>query len=360
MLTASHLGVGHTGFKAVIDGVPPSQEQMKDIAAIVDDIEVVSVAAKKKGSLIALTELYDDYIAKIKELVLPLNKPTRYNFVFDVSNGPNAHVIDKIASYLQLDYALINSEIKSENLAHDTNPKIQENRAQLVSEVKKLAAEIGIIWDGDGDRAYFVDSTGEIIAPEFVGSVIGKYLIKNKKGTTITLDVRGSAAVEKELSAVAGNVLRIQAWHVPIKFEMERDPDIVFGMETSGHYVFRDMFKADDGLLASLMFIKALDEEETDLSILLHEFRSKYKIVEEINFETPKSEEQLVGEFKQLYPEAKVIDIDGVTVEFPDWRFNIRSSRTEPIIRLNISGSNFEKVDENLKLLITQIGGRIL
>lgn len=360
VLTASHLGIGHSGMKIVIDGIPPTPDQMKDMAEKVVKDEPLTSPEGIGPNLMVFDDVYSEYIKKIKEVLGDFTNPKKYKIAVDISNGPNGHVARKLFDDLGLDYVLINEEVKAFNLAHDTNPKIAKNREQLVETLLAHKADLGVIWDGDGDRAYFVDWNGDVIPPEFVGSLIGKNLISQGKGKKMTIDIRGSKAVEEEVSEVGGEVIRIEAWHVPIKYEMQKDSDVVFGMETSGHYVFRDLYKIDDGLMASMMFLKALSEDEIPLRQKLTKFRSKYKIIEEINFKASKSEEELNNELSELYKDGDINHIDGFTVDYPTWRFNLRHSRTEPIIRLNISGVDFEKVDANLEKIKEILGNDII
>lgn len=344
MITASHLGAGFTGIKLINDGVPPPEEDLVKLSQIYESKRDISLTSKKGGiNFYDINSPYaSDVVAFIKSSL------TKYKIVIDASNGPNAPVIDKIFSEINIPYTAINMEVKGSGLSHPTNPKIPENRVQLVNAVKESKADLGIIWDGDGDRAYFVDSKGKVIAPEFTASLIAAD-IKNKLGyKTITSDIRASSAIEQECSKDNIEVVRLKAWHVPIKEEMEKDSKIGFGYEVSGHYVFSDFYKIDDGLLASLVFLRALNNNEKSLSELLKDFRNTYYILEEINFESEKSEEEVVDLLKNTYKDGKVILIDGVTVEYSDWRFNLRSSRTEPILRLNISGISQKTVDENL------------
>jgi phosphomannomutase len=360
MLTASHLGPGHTGVKIVNDGVPPEPSQIIELRDLILNEKCTVPYSATPAQEHELTELFEDYTKKILEVVGQIPNPTRYKIVYDSSNGPNGPAARFLFEKLGLNFVALNEEIRGKNLSHDTNPKIEVNRRDLMTAIKAEKADLGIIWDGDCDRAYFLDSEGKVISPEFVGIQVGSLLIKEKKGNKMTIDIRAAQAVENEISKIGGVVKRIQAWHVPIKFEMHADSDVVFGMETSGHMVFRDMFKSDDGLLASLMFVKGVFSMDITLQTALEEFSKKYKIVEEINFETAKSEEALVQEFKLAFPNGVFSDIDGATVDYPDWRFNARSSRTEPIIRLNISGTNFARVDENLAKISQIIGGKVL
>lgn len=360
MLTASHLGVGHTGFKIVIDNVPPTPEDMSkmaDIALHLADASISIDASAEPAEVVYIEDLVSEYIEQILSIIPNKQNLNRYKVVFDSSNGPNGHLIDEIIVALALNATVINKEIKKADLAHETNPKISKNREQLVAAVKEASADIGIIWDGDADRAYFIASDGSIISPEFVGSILGSFLVSRGIGSTMTLDVRGAKAVEDYVNAAGGTVKRIVAWHPPIKHEMEKDAGVAFGMETSGHYVFRDMYKSDDGLVASILFLAAISDREKDLDDLLSDFRSKYTIYEEINFHTSKSEDELVKILADRYSGGEISKIDGITVDYSDWRFNIRSSKTEPIIRLNISGTNKDAVDSNLELLSEIIGG---
>lgn len=356
MLTASHLGRGHTGMKIVINGIPPKPEQLVEMRELFEKGEQVTNIGSF-GKMKELPDFLATYKAAILKVLAPTKEISQYKIALDSSNGPNGTIIESLLAKLGVNYTIINASIEGENLAHDTNPKVEKNRQQLVEAVKNSHADLGIIWDGDGDRAYFVDQNGTIIPPEFIGIQISNYLIQKGLGSKMTVDVRGSSAVETEVSNAGGTVVRIEAWHVPIKFNMEKDPQIVFGMETSGHYVFRDFYKIDDGLLTSLMFLQAVSCNKTPLSTLLSDFRSKYIIIEEINFRTNNSETKLIKELKNKYSDAKISELDGITIDYPTWRFNMRASKTEPIIRLNISGSDKTLIDKNLAELRMAIGG---
>lgn len=353
MVTASHFGIGFTGIKFLIDGIPTTAEQISHLAEIYATNQDVSVLSNSKGT-ITNKDISEPYINKILELTGSFNN--RYKIVIDSGNGPNGNVIDRVLEKVKLNATVINKPINGINPSHPSNPKLEESRQQLAQEILNTNSDIGIIWDGDCDRAYFLDNKGKIIPPEFVGILISKLIYKQGKMKQMTVDIRGSTAVEKELKSMGVDVKRIEAWHVPIKFEMSKDSSIGFGMETSGHYVFRDFYKIDDALLASLLFVQALEVEQTALDDLLNNFEQKYYIVEEINFTISKSEQEIVDKLKDTYKDGIINLIDGISVDYPEWRFNARSSRTEPIIRLNISGTNKLKVEEELKKIKYIIG----
>lgn len=365
MLTASHLGEKYTGIKPLLDGIPFTQETVSEIKEkYIERATNENTSQSKKsdilGSIKELENLKKDYLNHIKEFLSPVPASiSKSKVVFDISNGANSYVIHQIAKELLLDYSVINEEILETNLSHETNPKIPKNREQLVAKVQEKGAEIGIMWDGDCDRAYFVDNTGHRVEPEFVGTLITKMLMKEGKGNTMTIDIRGSHAVEEIIEEAGGKVIRLRAWHVPIKHQMSEDSDVVFGMETSGHYVFRDMYKSDDGLVASLLFLKALALNEKSFKELLADFRSKYYILEEINYRISKPLEQIISELKEKYSDGEVNLMDGISITYPEWRFNLRSSLTEPLVRLNISGKSKQKVDENLEIIVSIIDGEV-
>jgi phosphomannomutase len=362
MCTASHLGEGHTGIKPNKGGIPLEESEIVAIKKRYEEIlsseySLLATTGRVASSPTYLM-VYDDYTDALLSIISgPLD---RYTVVADLGNGVNSLVSNKLFARVGLKFTLINTDIRGKDLSHPSNPKIKQNRAQLELKVKEERADIGIIWDGDCDRGYFIDSLGDVIPPEYVAICIARLLKETKEYSKITADVRASFAVEKECFKYGIEVKRIKAWHVPIKYEMENDAGIGFGFEVSGHYVFKDFYKIDDGMLAALMFINALQKLNIDLKSDLKKFRETYYILEEINYSNEASEEALQKILSKKYESGKITLVDGISVDFPTWRFNVRSSRTEPIIRLNISGTDRAEVDKNLKEIETIIGGKKL
>jgi phosphomannomutase len=360
MFTASHLGEGYTGVKPLKFGIPLPEETMLQIRdnyltrTAGTSISTVSME-EPAGAKINAVSIVHDYTEALLKLVG--KNLSRYKVVVDAGNGPVNSVLGGIFDQLDINYSAINTHILAKNFSHPSNPKIKQNRHQLEEAIREQKSDLGIIWDGDCDRCLFVDSAGDLISPEFVAIVIASYLQRVSGCRKITADVRASSAVEIECARAGIEVKRIKAWHVPIKEEMEKDPNIGFGFEVSGHYIFRDFYKIDDGLLAAVSFLDGLQNSEISLKEMLEDFRQKYYIPEEINYRTEVSEEMLQNTLKNKYKDGVINLIDGISVDYPNWRFNVRSSRTEPIIRLNISGSNKQLVSEQLDAIEKEIGG---
>jgi phosphomannomutase len=263
------------------------------------------------------------YINKIKSFIKDSFKAKKV--VLDVGKSTVSLFVDEVFKDSDLEIIKISPN-------RGMNPKEEEARAWCKEAVLKQRADLGIIWDGDGDRVYFLDRKGRVIEPSFVSVMMGRYL----RGP-IAVDVRSSRVVKDKLE----DVRVIKPWHTEIKFYLRQHPEVVFGAETSGHYIFRDFYLIDDGLLAAIIFLQAFDEEE------LKKMRENYFIIEEKNFSVGSQNQQkeILQNLQEIYQDqgGQIIKIDGLTVEFPDWRFNLRASQTEPVLRLNLE-ANSEKL----------------
>ncbi|MFH1295431.1 MAG: hypothetical protein ABIH84_02530 [bacterium] len=358
MFTASHLGEGYTGIKPLKFGLPLAQETLTQMSRIYAQKQVTAInesfPSVSEQELKTMTVL-PDYLAALVKLVD--RKLTHYQITADAANGPIGGVAGSVFDALGIHYMLINQEVRASHFNHPANPKIKQNRTQLAEAVQEHGSALGVIWDGDCDRCLFVDGSGALISPEFVAVVIARYLNKTMGCRSITADVRASGAMEAECGKADITVKRIKAWHVPIKEEMQKDPTIGFGFEVSGHYVFRDFYRIDDGLLAALLFLAGLEVLGIELKAAWEAFNSTYYIPEELNYQTTVTEETLQRIFAAKYQDGKISLIDGISVDYPAWRFNIRASRTEPLIRLNISGTDKTVVQKQLVEIEREIGG---
>ena len=223
---------------------------------------------------------------------------------------------------------------------HEANPLIEENRRDITAEVIRQQADIGIAWDGDADRCFFIDGTGEFIAGDFVTALLAEAFLLRHPGSKIVYDVRASYAVKDMVAKYGGTALMNRVGHAFFKKRM-REEGAIFGGEVTGHYYFRDNFFADNGFIPALLMLELMSRKGQTLHELLAPLRSKYFISGEINTKMPDMRvvQEKVDALGARYSDAKTYTMDGVSVEYPDWHFNVRASNTEPLIRLNLEAT---------------------
>ena len=238
---------------------------------------------------------------------------------------------------------------------HEPNPLLEENRRFIIEQVRETGADLGIAWDGDADRCFFIDDTGEFVAGDFLTALLAQSILRKEPGATILYDVRASRAVARPgraRRAARAEVNRVG--HAFFKTRM-RDTGAAFGGEVSGHYYFRDFYCADSGTLPALLMLELLSVEGSRLSELLEPLRSKYFISGEINSEV-EDQDGKMDELAERYSDGEVSWLDGISVDYDDWHFNVRPSNTEPLLRLNLESVRSEehmqeKRDEVLALI---------
>jgi phosphomannomutase len=217
---------------------------------------------------------------------------------------------------------------------HEPNPLLPENRTFIVKKVLSEGAELGIAWDGDADRCFFIDDTGRFVAGDFLTALLGEAIAGKEPGATILYDVRASRAVRDTVEAAGGSALVNRVGHAFFKRRM-RDEGAAFGGEVSGHYYFRDFYCADSGTLPALLVLELLSARGARLSELLARYRDNYFISGEINSEVADQDSKM-REIAERYADGEVNWLDGVSVDYEDWHFNVRPSNTEPLLRLNL------------------------
>ena len=238
---------------------------------------------------------------------------------------------------------------------HETNPKIEENQKDLKNKILEEKADLGFMFDGDADRFYAFDRNGQVIAPSFISAIIGGYMIRNYPGNKIIIEVRTSNVVKDLVKEAGGEVLVVKPWYVMIKLALVENPSASFGSETSGHYLFRDFYKIDDGILAALIFSQAISVEKNSIDEILDRLRKKYFIIEETNFEfvNKEKQQQKLTEMEEYYKNkgGEIQKIDGLSVFFSGWHSNLRASETEPVLRLNMEATSQELMEEKTEEL---------
>ena len=358
VVTASHMEKKFNGFKLVFSGnVTLTKEQLIEIKKIVISGREIKIP-ENKGKIEKINIL-DGYIKEVRGFIK--NPFKKLKVVMDAGNGMAGLSVEKIFENTELEVVPLYTDLDGNFPNHETNPKIEKNQVDLKKKIKEEKADLGFMFDGDADRFYAFDQNGDVISPSFISALVGRYLIKNYSGNKIIIEVRTSNVVKDLVESAGGEVLIVKPWYVMIKLALAENPDASFGSETSGHYLFRDFYKIDDGILTGLVFLQAISDEEKNINEILDELRRKYFIIEEINFkfdDKDKQQEKLV-ELEKYYKDkrGKIEKIDGLSVFFNNWHFNIRASETEPVLRLNIEAKSKKLMEEKTKEISELVEG---
>jgi phosphomannomutase len=310
--------------------------------------------AKRRGEVTHRSVL-DAYVEHVMSFIDPtIVKP--FNVVLDAGSGTAAIAAPRCFDRLACNTTKLSFEIDGSFPNHEANPLIEENRREITEEVIRQKADVGIAWDGDADRCFFIDETGDFIAGDFVTALLAQAFLLKQPGATIIYDVRASWAVKDVVTAHGGKALMNRVGHAFIKRRM-RETNAVFGGEVTGHYYFRDNYYCDNGLIPALMMLELMSKHGKSLHELLAPLREKYFISGEINTKLAHMDHvgPKLGEIAQKYTDGKQYRLDGLSVEYPDWHFNVRPSNTEPLLRLNLEAKTpqqmAEKRDEVLALI---------
>ncbi len=329
MCTASHNPKPYTGAKLVRSGaVPLSGEQ--GIAEIRDLIEQGLGEAPGGGALEEVS-LYDEFHEALMAFVdPPAIKPLRV--VVDAGNGMAGPMVGPVLERLGLDLVTAYWRPDGNFPDHEPNPLLPENREFIMEEVVRQGADLGIAWDGDGDRCFFIDDKGAFVDGDFLTALLAGSILRKQPGATVLYDVRASRAVADTVSDRGGRALINRVGHAFFKARM-RSEHAAFGGEVSGHYYFHDFYCADSGSLPALLILELVSIEGATLSQLLEPYRSNYFISGEINSEVSDQQGKL-EELSARYSDGEQQRLDGLSVDYDDWHFNVRPSNTEPLLRL--------------------------
>ena len=217
---------------------------------------------------------------------------------------------------------------------HEPNPLLPENREFIIERVRSEGADLGIAWDGDADRCFFIDDEGEFVDGDFLTALLAELVLEKVPGADILYDVRASRAVPDTVAAHGGTAHINRVGHAFMKRAM-KEIGGEFAGEVSGHYYFRQFYNADSGTIPALLVLELVSKSGRRLSDLVGELRSKYFISGEINSEVADPEAKMKAIAEQ-HPDAEIAWLDGVSVDYEDWHFNVRPSNTEPLLRLNL------------------------
>ncbi len=277
--------------------------------------------------------VYDDFHHAALALVDPSAiKPLRV--VADGGNGMAGPMVGPLLERLGLDLVETYWQPDGNFPDHEPNPLLPENREFIMSEVVRQRADLGIAWDGDADRCFFIDEQGAFVDGDFLTALLAEAMLRKRPGAKILYDVRASRAVPDTVARGGGQALINRVGHAFFKARMrEEGTDCVFGGEVSGHYYFRDFYCADSGTIPALLVLELLSQSGARMSELLAPYRSRYFISGEINSEVS-DQHAKIDELAERYADARLERLDGLSVDYDDWHFNVRPSNTEPLLRL--------------------------
>jgi phosphomannomutase len=353
MCTASHNPKAYTGAKLVRRGAialsgDSGIGELKQIVMSGDP----AAPAEVRGDY-ERVDVADDYRAAVAAFVdLDAIRPTKV--VLDGGNGMAGPMVGPVLDRLPIEQVQTYWTPDGNFPDHEPNPLLPENRRFVVEKVLSEGAELGIAWDGDADRCFFIDDTGQFVDGDFLTALLAESILEKDPGAAILYDVRASRAVADTVGRAGGSAHVNRVGHAFFKTRM-RDEGAAFGGEVSGHYYFRDFYCADSGAIPALLILELLSNRGKRMSELLAPLRERYFISGEINSEVTDQDAKM-QEIAVAHSSGEVSWLDGVSVDYDDWHFNVRPSNTEPLLRLNLESlvspdHMVEKRDEMLALI---------
>jgi phosphomannomutase len=263
--------------------------------------------------------------------------------VIDAANGMAGAMLPPVLERLPIDAVTCYFEPNGSFPNHEPNPLLPENREFIIAKTREEDADLGVAYDGDADRCFFVDDTGEFVPGDFVTALLAESILAKEPGGSIIYDVRASRAVPETIERAGGTAVVNRVGHAYIKHRM-REESAVFAGEVSAHYYFRDFSQADSGVVPFLLLLELISRRGQKLSEILAPYRERFFLTGEIN--TPVADVPLkLQELKERYADARLTNLDGISVDYDDWHFNVRPSNTEPLLRLNLEAESRELME---------------
>jgi phosphomannomutase len=343
MVTASHNPKEYTGMKIVRAGALPvgGESGLYDVRD-----RAVGGFGDPTGArgTVTLADVYPGFVEKVLSLVdLDALRPLRV--VIDAANGmagtmlppvlERLPTVDAVRCYFEPDGSFPN---------HEPNPLLPENREFIVEKTRSAGADLGVAYDGDADRCFFVDDTGEFVPGDFVTALLAEVMLEKAPGGKVIYDVRASWAVPEAITRAGGVPLVNRVGHAYIKHRM-REEGAVFGGEVSAHYYFRDFSQADSGVVPFLLMLELIAKRGRKLSEILAQYRERYFITGEINSTVADVDAKLQELQEHFGRQGRLSHLDGLSVDADDWHFNVRPSNTEPLLRLNLEARSQELME---------------
>jgi len=345
-VTASHNPGEYNGVKMVRSGALP----LSGDAGIGDIRDMLAAdrlpsPARTPGTVVS-RDVLPRYVDKVMSFIDPAAiKP--FTVVLDAGSGMAGLVAPRLFERLPCKVTSLCFEIDGTFPNHEANPLLEENRQDITAEVIRQKADIGIAWDGDADRCFFIDGSGEFISGDFVTALLAEAFLLKHPGSTVIYDLRASHAVRDTAARYGGKALMNRVGHAFIKQRM-RQEDGIFAGEVTGHYYFRDFYYADNGFIPALLILELMSKKNQSLRDLLAPYRERYFISGEINTKLASMDEvpTKLAAIEARYRDAQLARMDGISVDYPDWHFNVRASNTEPLLRLNLEAATPELMEK--------------
>ena len=347
MFTASHNPAQYQGIKLCREGAAPVGEEsgLRDIRAMVE-ADDAGPAATQPGT-ISKRDLIGEYATHIRSFIdaAALGSANRLSVIADVANGMGGLVVPAAFEGLPADLELMYPELDGTFPNHPADPTVLENLSDLRQRVVERGADMGLGFDGDADRAVVVDETGSVLSGSTVTCMLAELLLRNAPGAAVVYNLICSKAVPEVITENGGKPIRSRVGHSFIK-QVMAETNAVFGGEHSAHYYFRDNYRADSGLIASVLVLGLMAEKGQPLSELRKPYE-RYSASGEIN--TRVSDPQAnIERVAASYSDKAQDRLDGLTVDAGSWWFNLRASNTEPLLRLNLEASDEAERDAQL------------
>jgi phosphomannomutase len=349
-VTASHNPKEYTGMKLVRGGALPVGGE-SGLLEVRDGALAGFGPVGTRGEA-REEDIWAGFVEKVLSFV-DLAKVAPLKVVIDAANGMAGAMLPPVLDRLPIDAVSCFFEPDGTFPNHEPNPLLPENREFIVAKTRDEHADLGVAYDGDADRCFFVDDTGEFVPGDFVTALLAESILAKEGGGKVIYDVRASWAVPETIERAGGTPLVNRVGHAYIKHRM-REENAVFAGEVSAHYYFRDFSQADSGVVPFLLLLELISTRGQKLSEILAPYRERFFLTGEIN--TPVTDVALkLQEIEERYADARLSHLDGISVDYDDWHFNVRPSNTEPLLRLNLEARSEEllerKRDEVLELI---------
>jgi phosphomannomutase len=350
MVTASHNPAGYNGFKLCREQARPLSMD-EGIGQIRDLVLANEFAAPACRGDLTQREVLDEFVEHALSLI-DVSAIRPFKVAIDAGNGMAGKIVPPVFDRLPCELIPLYFELDGTFPNHEANPIEPENTAVLRETVVREGADLGIAFDGDADRMFVIDERGQFIGGDMVTAMVAQVLLRRSPGSAIVYNLICSRTVPEVIEASGGVPIRSRVGHSFIKALM-REHDAVFGGEHSGHFYFRDNWYADSGLIAFLTMLELLSRENTSLSEYLAPLDTRVRSGE-INSEVSDVRSTMAA-VRERFADAQIDTLDGLTVEYPTWWFNLRASNTQPLLRLNVEAASRDELERRTAEVLSMI-----